>query len=45
MLALCLAIPEIENDRRSLNNQMGMKRAKKEGRWSGRAPLGYKNKS
>jgi len=45
MLALYLAIPEIENDRRSLNTQMGMRRAKKEGNWSGRAPLGYKNKS
>lgn len=45
MLALYLAIPEIENDRRSLNTQMGMRRAKKEGHWSGRAPLGYKNKT
>jgi site-specific DNA recombinase len=29
ILALYLAIPEIENDRRSLNTQMGMRRAKR----------------
>lgn len=45
VLALYLAVPEIENDRRSLNTQMGMRRAKKEGHWSGKAPLGYKNKT
>lgn len=45
VLALYLAVPEIENDRRSLNTQMGMRRAKKEGHWSGKAPLGYKNMS
>jgi site-specific DNA recombinase len=31
MLALYLAAPEIENDRRGLNTKMGMRRAKKEG--------------
>ncbi len=45
MLALYLAAPEIENDRRGLNTKMGMRRAKKEGHWSGKAPLGYKNKT
>ncbi len=44
MLALYLAVPEIENDRRSLNTQMGIIRAKKDGHWSGKAPVGYKNK-
>lgn len=44
VLALYLAVPEIENDRRSLNTQMGMRRAKKDGHWAGRAPIGYKNK-
>jgi len=45
MLALYLAVPEIENDRRGLNTKMGIRRAKKEGNWSGKAPVGYKNKT
>lgn len=45
ILALYLAVPEIENDRRSLNTQMGIRRAKKDGHWSGKAPLGYENKT
>lgn len=44
MLAFYLAAPEVENDRRALNVFFGMRRAKKEGRWMGSAPLGYSNK-
>lgn len=44
MLAFYLAAPEVENDRRALNVFNGMRRAKKEGRYMGRAPLGYSNK-
>jgi site-specific DNA recombinase len=44
MLAFYLAAPEVENDRRALNVLHGMRRAKKEGRWMGQAPLGYANK-
>lgn len=43
MLAFYLAAPEVENDRRALNTIAGMRRAKKEGRWVGCAPIGYKN--
>ena len=43
MLAFYLASPEVENDRRSLNIIHGVRRAKKEGRWLGPAPMGYKN--
>lgn len=45
MLAVYLTAPEIENDRRALNTIYGMRQAKKEGRWIGLAPIGYKNKS
>ena len=44
MLAFYLAAPEVENDRRALNVFHGMRRAKKEGRWMGTAPIGYANK-
>lgn len=44
MLAIYLAAPEVENDRRALNTFYGMRRAKKEGRWMGSAPFGYINK-
>ena len=44
MLAFYLAAPEVENDRRALNVRHGMRRARKEGRWMGPAPLGYVNK-
>ena len=44
MLAFYLAVPEVENDRRSLNTFFGMRRAKKEGRWMATAPVGYKNR-
>jgi len=45
MLAFYLAVPEVENDRRALNVFHGMRRAKKEGRWMGIAPIGYINKT
>ena len=45
MLAFYLAVPEVENDRRSLNVFYGMRRAKKEGRWMATAPIGYLNKT
>ena len=43
MLAFYLAVPEVENDRRVLNVKYGMHKAREEGRWMGRAPLGYAN--
>jgi site-specific DNA recombinase len=45
MLAIHLSAPEVENDRRALNVFHGMRRARKEGRWMGPAPIGYLNKS
>lgn len=42
LLAFYLAAPEVENDRRALNTLVGMRRAKKEGRWMATAPKGYK---
>jgi site-specific DNA recombinase len=45
MLAVYLTTPEIENDRRGLNTKAGIRQAKKEGRWTGKAPLGYINKT
>ncbi len=44
MLAFYLSAPEAENARRSLNTIAGMRRACKEGRHMGGAPLGYVNK-
>jgi site-specific DNA recombinase len=44
MLTFYLAAPEVENDRRALNVTQGMRRAKKEGRWMGCAPVGYTNR-
>ncbi|HXB40690.1 MAG TPA: recombinase family protein [Bacteroidia bacterium] len=41
MLAFYLAAPEVENDRRAMNIIVGMRRAKKEGRWMGKIPKGY----
>jgi site-specific DNA recombinase len=43
MLAFYLSAPEVENDRRALNVTVGMRRAKKEGRWMASAPKGYSN--
>ncbi|WP_268225799.1 recombinase family protein [Sinomicrobium oceani] len=45
MLAIYLAAPEVENDRRALNTFYGMRKAKKEGRYMGIAPFGYINRS
>lgn len=45
MLAFYLAAPEVENDRRALNVKHGMRRARKEGRYMGVAPIGYDNKT
>ncbi|WP_457270360.1 recombinase family protein [Pedobacter sp. UYEF25] len=44
MLAIYLATPEVDNDRRAINVINGMRRAKKEGRFMGVAPKGYANK-
>jgi site-specific DNA recombinase len=44
MLAIYLAQPEVDNDRRALNTFYGMRRARKEGRWMGQALIGYENK-
>jgi site-specific DNA recombinase len=43
MLAFYLASPEVENDRRSINVINGLRRARKEGRCTTSAPIGYKN--
>ena len=45
MLAFYLAAPEVENDRRALNVFYGMRRARKEGRYMGLAPVGYINRT
>lgn len=42
LLIIYLTTPEIENDRRSLNTTMGMRRSMKEGRYCSTAPFGYK---
>lgn len=42
ILGVYLATSEAENDRRSMNVKQGINRANKEGRWTARAPLGYK---
>jgi DNA invertase Pin-like site-specific DNA recombinase len=44
MLAFYSAAPEVENDRRALNVTLGMRKAKREGRWMCSAPVGYVNK-
>ncbi|QEH41196.1 recombinase family protein [Chitinophaga sp. XS-30] len=44
-LAFYLTIPEVENARRSLNIKQGLRRAKKEGRCTGLAPVGYINRT
>jgi len=43
MLAFYLTTPEIDNDRRALNIFHGIRKGKKEGRWIGTCPRGYKN--
>jgi site-specific DNA recombinase len=43
MLAIYLAAPEVDNDRRTLNIFHGIRKGKKEGRWLGTCLRGYKN--
>lgn len=43
MLAIFLAIPEIDNDRRSIKIRGGIRGSLKAGRWCRQAPIGYKN--
>jgi DNA invertase Pin-like site-specific DNA recombinase len=43
MLAFFLAVPEVENARRSLEIRKGRNRGITEGRWMGLAPYAYKN--
>ena len=43
ILAMYLAMPEIDNDRRSLKIRGGIRAALKSGRLSRKAPFGYKN--
>ena len=43
MLAFYLALPEIENDRRSIKILGGVRGARKAGRFTSHAPIGYKN--
>jgi len=43
MLAFYLSFPEVENDMRSQKILGGVRAAKKEGRWLGKAPFGYRN--
>ncbi|MGJ1198877.1 recombinase family protein [Sphingobacterium spiritivorum] len=43
LLAMYIVTAEVENDRRSLNVQNGMRKAKSEGRYMGKAPIGYIN--
>lgn len=43
LLTMYIVTAEVENDRRSLNIKQGIYKAKKEGRYIGRAPIGYIN--
>tara|TARA_Y100000385_G_scaffold288795_1_gene356386 strand:+ start:184 stop:1746 length:1563 start_codon:yes stop_codon:yes gene_type:complete len=43
MLSMYLAIPEIDNARKSIKVKEGMRAAQKAGRWSRGAPYGYRN--
>ena len=43
MMAFYLAMPEIDNDRRSIKIRGGIRAALKAGRWSRMAPIGYRN--
>ena len=43
MLAMYLALPEIDNDRRSMKIKEGVHAAIRAGRWCRRAPIGYRN--
>lgn len=43
MLAVYLAIPEVENDKNSIRTTEGMRKAMRMGCYMGKAPFGYKN--
>ena len=43
LLSLYLSIPEVENDKNSIRTSEGMRRAQKEGCWTGQAPKGFTN--
>lgn len=43
LLSFYLTIPEIENDRRSMNTSNGMRKNMKQGRYLGVAPFGFRN--
>jgi len=43
MHVVYLAIPQAENERRSLNTKNGIRRAKQLGRYPSKAPIGYTN--
>lgn len=43
MQAIFFTAPEVENRRRSLNVKVGMRRSRKEGRYLGATPKGYKS--
>lgn len=45
MLAFCLAVPDVESDRKALNVIYGMRRAGKEGRYIGQISVAYTNKT
>jgi site-specific DNA recombinase len=45
MLAVYLSIPQAENCRRGLTTSDGLRRARKMGRWSAMAPMGYINRA
>lgn len=45
VLALYLAVSEVENDRRALNIKRALHKARQEGRWMGPAPKGYVNRT
>lgn len=40
---LNVVLPQVENERRGLNTKRGMRQANREGRYTGKAPKGYKN--
>ncbi|GAB3710086.1 recombinase family protein [Spirosoma flavus] len=42
---LNMLLPQVDNERRSLNTISGMRQAAREGRWIWRAPIGYRNDS
>lgn len=43
MLAVYLVMPEVENDKISIRTKQGLRRAQKEGCFTGIAPFGYRN--